>query len=196
MTKSANRNTDRSRLFNKMRGLIVVTGPRGAGKTRLLLKLIEAARQAHWTVCGLLSPARVENSEKFGFDVIDVRSGTRRPLASRISGQLNGPQLGHWTFDGQALTWGNALLAQTPPCGLFVLDELGPLEFNRGQGWTAGLDFLAKPGACRLAVVVVRPEYVETFERRCPGAEIVTVNEPAAIDGLAKRLAERYWKQP
>ena len=36
-------------------------------------------------------------------------------------------------------SWGNALLQHAPPSNLFVLDELGPLEFDRQQGWAADL---------------------------------------------------------
>jgi nucleoside-triphosphatase THEP1 len=168
--------------------LFLLTGWRGAGKTSLLQELVEAAKQARWTVCGLLSPARLENGQRTGIYVIDVHSGTRRLLASRIVGELNGPQFGHWTFDSEAFAWGNALLKRAPPSNLFVLDELGPLEFDRQQGWTAGFDLLAKPAACRLAIVVVRPEYVEAFLQRYPRAETVTIQNPAEVDRLVRQF--------
>jgi nucleoside-triphosphatase THEP1 len=165
--------------------LFLLTGWRGAGKTSLLRKLIETAKQARWTVCGLLSPARLENGQRTGIYVIDVHSGTRRLLASRIVGELNGPQFGHWTFDSEAFAWGNALLKRAPPCNLFVLDEFGPLEFDRQQGWTASFDLLAKPAACRLAIVVVRPE---AFLQRYPRAETVTIQNPAEVDRLVRQF--------
>jgi len=168
--------------------LLLLTGGRGAGKTSLLQKLVEAAKQARWTVCGLLSPARLENGRRTGIYVIDVHSETRRLLASRIVGELNGPQIGHWTFDSEAFAWGNTLLKDAPPSNLFVLDELGPLEFDRQEGWTAGLDLLAKPAASRLAIVVVRPEYVGAFLQRYPRAETVTIQNPAEIDRLARQF--------
>jgi len=168
--------------------LLLLTGGRGAGKTSLLQKLVASAKRARWTVCGLLSPARLENGQRTGIYVMDVLSGTRRLLASRIVGELNGPQIGPWTFDGEGFAWGNALLKHAPSSNLFVLDELGPLEFDRQQGWTAAFDLLAKPTACRLAIVVVRPEYVETFLQRYPRAETVTIQNPAEIDRLARQF--------
>ena len=165
--------------------LFLLTGWHKAGKTSLLQKLVEAAKQARWTVCGLLSPARLEYGRRTGIYVIDVHSGTRRLLASRIAGELNGPQIGHWTFDSEALAWGNTLLKHAPPSNLFVLDELGPLEFDRQQGWTAGFDLLANPAARRLAIVVVRPQYVDAFLQRYPQAETVIIQNPAEIDRLA-----------
>ena len=175
--------------------LFLLTGGRGAGKTSLLQKLVEAAKQARWTVSGLLSPARLENGQKTGIHVTDAHSGTRRLLASRILGELNGPQIGLWTFDHEALAWGNALLKGVPPSNLFVLDELGPLEFDRQQGWTAAFDLLEKPVACRLATVVVRPEYVAAFLQRYPRAETVAIQNPSEVDRLARQFSGRYLEQ-
>jgi hypothetical protein len=65
--------------------------------------------------------------------------------------------LGEYRFDAQVLDWGSDVLASATPCGLLIIDELGPLEFVRRLGWTRAFDVLA---LCRydLAVVVVRPE--------------------------------------
>jgi len=171
--------------------LILLTGRRGVGKTRLLLELVEEAKQAGLTVFGLLSPAQVRQGRKVRLNALAPHSGARRRLASRVAGELRGPRLGDWTFDGETLAWGNALLTQTPPCDLFVLDELGPLEFDQHQGWSAALDLLAKPLACRLAIVVVRPECAEAFRRRYPRAETLTIRRPADANRLARQLWER-----
>lgn len=174
--------------------LFLLTGSRGAGKTSLLQKLVETAQQARWTVCGLLSPARLENDQRTGIYVIDVHSGTRRLLASRIVGELSGPQIGHWTFDCDALTWGNVLLKNAPASDLFVLDELGPMEFDRQQGWTAAFDLLARPAASRLAIVIVRPAYAAAFLQRYPRAETVTIQHPAEIDRLARQFPSALYR--
>jgi nucleoside-triphosphatase THEP1 len=146
-------------------------------------------------VRGLLSPARLEDGLKTGIEVVDVRSGTRRLLASLFAWELCGPQLCQWSFDSEAFAWGNAVLKRTLPCDLFVLDELGPLEFDRQQGWIAGFDFLDIPAAYQLAIVVVRPECVETFLQRYPRAETVTIHNTAEIDRLVEKFLERYWEK-
>ncbi|HQL80356.1 MAG TPA: nucleoside-triphosphatase [Verrucomicrobiota bacterium] len=176
--------------------LILLTGRRGAGKTRTLMRLVEEAKQAGLTVFGLLSPAEVRQRRKVRLDALAAHSGARRPLASRVAGELRGPRLGDWTFDSETLAWGNALLAQTPPCDLFVLDELGPLEFDLRQGWSAAFDLLAKPLPCRLAVVVVRLECAEAFLRRYPAAETLTIRRPADATRLARQLRERCLRLP
>ncbi len=82
------------------------------------------------------------------------------------------------------------------PCDLFVLDELGPLEFDRHQGWTAGFDLLAAASTFRLAIVVVRPEYVQVFLQRFPQAETATIQNPGEIERMSAQLAQRYWNVP
>lgn len=172
--------------------LIILTGRRGVGKTSLMQRLAQAAAGAHWVVRGLLTPARLEAGQKTGIQAVDVSSGDCRLLASRSAGELHGPQIGPWTFDDQVFDWGNAVLKQALPCDLFVLDELGPLEFDRRQGWMAGFDCLDAPASYRLTVVIVRPEYVETFLRRCPHAQVVAVEEPGEIDQLAGQFLKRF----
>ena len=176
--------------------LILLTGPHGAGKTTLLGQLVQQAKQADWTVCGLLSPAQIHNGRKIRLHALDVYSGGRRLLASRVVGELDGPRVGDWIFDSDALAWGNALLARPPPCDLFVLDEVGPLEFDHHRGWTVAFDLLAKPMPCRLAIVVVRPDYAEGLLHRCPQAETVTAYKPAEADALARQLWEMYRNTP
>ncbi len=176
--------------------MILLTGRRGAGKTRLLMRLVEEAKQAGATVFGLLSPAQVRQGRKVRLDAWAAHSGARRRLASRVGGELRGPCLGDWTFDSETLAWGNALLAQTPPCDLFVLDELGPLEFDHHQGWRAAFDLLARPLACRLAVVVVRAECAEVFLRCYPEAETLRIHRPADANRLARQLRERCLRLP
>ena len=55
-----------------------------------------------------------------------------------------------------------ALLEANPNCDLLVVDELGPLELVRGEGWQAALEALAQGGYC-LALVVVRPELLDVL---------------------------------
>ena len=38
--------------------------------------------------------------------------------------------------DAEVLAWGTRILQQATPCDLLVVDELGPLKFERGEGWT------------------------------------------------------------
>jgi nucleoside-triphosphatase len=167
--------------------IILVSGWRGVGKTTLCLRLIEAARSAAWDVAGLASPARVEGSEKTGILVDELRTGQRRLLASRLEGELHGARLGPWTFDDSIFEWGNQALRSSIPCNMLVIDELGPLEFDRSQGWYAGFQVLDSK-SYDLAVVVIRPEYVSNFLQRWPATREIVVSGPGEVECLTARL--------
>jgi hypothetical protein len=73
-------------------------------------------------------------------------------------------KLGQWLFDPTVVDWGNQVLQSRQPCDLFIIDELGPLEFFRGEGWISAFDALRQV-RYRLGVVVIRPECIDTFSR-------------------------------
>lgn len=174
--------------------ILVISGWRGAGKTALCQRLAAQARQAGWAVAGLLSPARfaggsTDPGDKTGIYVEDLRRGERRLLASNLPGELHGTRIGAWTFDDALFAWGNEVLRQSAGCDLLVIDELGPLEFDANLGWTEGFTVLEQ-GAYRWAVVVVRPECLEAFKRRWPGASVLRVEEGEMEPQIAQMNAD------
>ncbi len=153
--------------------LWVISGEIGAGKTALCRALVDRARPAGWDVAGLLSPGVFEAGQKIAIQVEDLRSRERRLLASREPRAGFDLAFGQWHFDRVALAWGNHVLEHGAPCDLLMVDELGPLELVRGQGFTAGLAVLAG-GRYRVGIAVVRPALVETFGALLPPLRIVT----------------------
>ena len=145
------------------RHIAILSGPRGSGKTTTCQRLIDLACQRGLDCAGILSPARFEGTRKVGIDLLDVRSGQSRPLAEADSqpGELRTMA---YRFDLEAIQWGVKLLEAACPCDVLIVDELGPLELERGQGWANALDVLRR-GQFRLAVVVVRPTLLDTFHR-------------------------------
>jgi nucleoside-triphosphatase THEP1 len=147
--------------------LAIVSGPRGGGKTTLCRRLLELAHQRGLDCAGIISPARFEGGRRVGIDLLDVRSGECRPLAKADSlpGEL---RTAAFRFDTGAVEWGTELLNAACPCDVLIVDELGPLELERGQGWTNALDVL-RNGQFKLAVVVVRPALVSVFRQSMSG---------------------------
>jgi len=143
--------------------IVILTGPPGSGKTTTCCQLADRARRHGLDCAGLVCPARFEGPRKVGIDVLDLRTGERRllaeaddlPVALRTSG---------YRFDASALAWGAAVLAAACPCDLLIVDEIGPLELERGQGWVNALDVL-RADSFRFAAVVVRPHLVNAFEQ-------------------------------
>ena len=170
----------------------LISGGRGAGKTTLCAAVIGRAQAAGWDVAGLLSPAVVTGGRKTAIAALDLRRGERRLLA-RARAAAAGEQDGEspirtraWSFDPAVLAWGDRVLQAAVPCDLLVVDELGTLEFERGQGWLSGLAALDS-GRYRQALAVIRPELLAAAQARWPAAQLVAVS--AVDDRQALALA-------
>jgi nucleoside-triphosphatase THEP1 len=167
------------------RQLVIVSGPRGSGKTTACLRLIKRARRREVICAGIVSPARFQAGRKVGIDVLDVRSGERRALAEadQLPGELRTLA---FRFDPNAVAWGAEHLNTACPCDILVVDELGPLELERSQGWVNALDVL-RDGQFRLAVIVVRPELVPILKGILPD-ESAPILGPESLENQIERL--------
>lgn len=160
-------------------GLTLVTGPRGAGKTRWCMALADRARGLGLNLRGLVSPAVIAGRQKIGIDLLDLASGERRRLAYRKGDKGGDLATTDWQMASDSLHWGNALLEGISSCELFILDEVGPLEFEQGIGLAAGLDFVDTHRHIP-CFVVVRPSLLEVALRRWPWAVILDINAEIA----------------
>jgi nucleoside-triphosphatase THEP1 len=150
--------------------IVALTGELGSGKTTACGRLVTLARSRGLAVAGILSPARLAGGRKVGIDLVNIRSGERRPLGDGRSGddlQIatgRGPLTRGWRFSGEVLEWGSGILRSilddATPWDLLVIDEIGPLELERWEGWLVALEVL-RSGGYRLAVPVVRPALLE-----------------------------------
>jgi nucleoside-triphosphatase THEP1 len=158
--------------------LVILSGNSGAGKTSWCQRLVERAQVRGLMPAGLLSPAVFQDSEKVAIDLRDLASGQQRRLANRdlASSPGENPILAstnsHWKIDPNTVAWGNAILAGLDGPPLLVIDELGPLEFERGQGFTAGLELLDSQ-LHGFACVVIRPSLLAEAQKRWPWARVV-----------------------
>jgi len=176
--------------------IVTLSGESGCGKTTLCTRVVALARARGLDVAGLLTLPRFAEGHKIGLDVEAVRTGRRRPLADactqfqpRTAGSTYGPATESWHFHTDGLAWGARALRRATPCDLLVMDELGPLELVRGQGWRIGLDVL-RAGGYRLAIVVVRPGLLPDFLEGLGDIQpplILTVTRTTA-DALARQI--------
>lgn len=141
--------------------VVVLTGDLGSGKTTACLQFAERVAGQGLDCAGVVCPARFDGNRKVGFDLLDLRTKERRPLAEADQ-QPASLRTGMYRFDVGTMAWGMTCLESACPCHVLIIDELGPLELERGAGWTNALDVL-RAGQFRLAVVVVRPRLVDTF---------------------------------
>jgi molybdopterin-guanine dinucleotide biosynthesis protein A/nucleoside-triphosphatase THEP1 len=142
--------------------LILWIGPKHSGKTTSATKLAQIASAEGFNVAGVLSPPLYRNSKLLGFDVLDLHSQTRAPLARRTISQS---KAGPFTFIADGLKLGNAVLSAeaTKSADLVIVDEFGPLELNN-EGWRRNVDsLLASSNA--LVLLVVRRELADTVRQ-------------------------------
>ncbi len=162
--------------FSAPNRIAILTGPFGSGKTTACLQLAGLARQRGLDCAGVISPARFDGGVKVGIDVLDVRSGQRRPLAE-ANNRPSELRTTRYRFDADAMAWGAGILNMACPCDLLIVDELGPLELEQGQGWINALDVL-RDGQFEAAVVVVRPALLDAFCARMQGLTVSVFTLP------------------
>jgi len=163
-----------------MSRLYLLTAEIGAGKTTFCHALVDEARAAGWDAAGILCPPVFESGVKTGILAQNLRTEESRLLA--VASHLSLPTfhlpLGNWLFDPSTITWGNEILAAALPCDLFIVDELGPLELIRGEGWLNALEALRQP-KYKIGVAVVRPSLVESAQKLFPQAQTLTLPQDA-----------------
>jgi nucleoside-triphosphatase THEP1 len=154
--------------------LVILTGPSGAGKSTACLRFAARARAAGHLVGGLISIPVFAGGTKVAIDFVDQLHHEKRRVAVRNWGMENDLATEKWSFDAQVLAWGNDLLHDLPACDFVIIDELGPLEFERGRGLTAGLDLLDRHDR-RGTLVVIRPSLLDEARRRWPWGEALVL---------------------
>jgi len=162
------------------RPLFLLTGASGVGKTTWCMLLAREAAAIGRQVSGVCSPAVFENGDKIAIDLLNLNNSERRRLARRRPPVLeDGAEATlHWQFDEQVLRWGNSLLLRKTH-DIFLLDELGPLEFERRQGLMNAFEVL-DGNRFNMACVVVRPSLLMEAQDRWPAARLLDIGEVRA----------------
>jgi len=153
--------------------VILVTGLRGAGKTSWCSKLAKVAQDQGMNVSGILSPGIFKGKNKIGIAVKNIATGEQHQLAELRIGELEGLSTPRWKFNPESMSWANRILQEINTSDLLIIDEIGPLEFLRGEGLTAGIKCIDQ-NKFKVACVVVRTSFVPTALQRWPHAIVVS----------------------
>lgn len=166
----------------------MLTGQRGVGKTTFCKTLASHARLEGWSVGGLLTPAIFIGGEKAGILAESLKTGETRPLASLDPIAPFDLAVGKWYFNRSAIAWGNQVIQNSVPCDLLIIDEFGPMELIRHQGWWDSFDIF-ESNDYRVALFVVRPELQEIAQKKLNISETIILGDPHDID----QLVQSFW---
>ena len=147
----------------------------------------DAPRPRH--VAGVYTPAVFEGAEKTGIDAVLLPECVRFGFAVRRTGcDADGVRKLGWDFSQEALARINERLSRPDvrACDLLVVDELGPMELLRDEGYTAALRLLDERAVDR-ALLVVRPSLLEAARARWGDFE--TLAPDASVEGFLERAA-------
>jgi nucleoside-triphosphatase len=107
---------------------ILVTGPPGSGKTRLIQRIVDDLKKQGVVVGGLLTPEVRAGAERTGFHIVDILTGEKGLMADiSLSSDI---KVGRYGVDiGVIRDIGvNALTRATDQCEVIVIDEIGKME--------------------------------------------------------------------
>jgi nucleoside-triphosphatase len=135
---------------------MMITGERQVGKSTACRRAVTLMRRAGLKVSGLLT----ERTGEHDLSVLEIHTGAAYPLTLPFDDGEDRPLM-NFRMDPQAMARSSASLSRGFPTDVVVIDELGPLELKRGEGWVEGLDDLRGDGYC-VGVLVIRPELLWT----------------------------------
>jgi len=158
--------------------ILIISGVRASGKTTFCTLIANILKSNGWDVAGLLSLPVIKEGEEVAKDAFDIRSGVRRSLGSvKIDGTKTAEvQIGRWTFNAKTIDWCNTRFQSSIPCDFLIIDEIGPLEFDQGQGFLEALSALDS-GEFNHGVVVIRPHLLAAALQRWPAAEVLEITD-------------------
>ena len=148
--------------------IIIITGNRGVGKTTLLLKLIRELKKNGTDPLGIITPAIYnEDNNKVGFYALDIATSEQWELG-RSDKLLGGPSYGPFSFSETGFTKANEILKKVLCEGFedVFLDEIGPLEMEKGYGFFPILYLLSSFNIDRNLYLVIRVELIDKFVGR------------------------------
>jgi len=132
----------------------LLVGDRGCGKTSTLQMLVAELELGGYRVGGLIAKGLWRDNERYGFDLLDLKTKVNCPLCRRDADNVTS-QHGPYGFFATGLEFGVAALGieALREVDLVIIDEIGPLEL-RGEGWAQPLTTVIKELSCPVILTV------------------------------------------
>lgn len=156
---------------------ILLTGKSSAGKTTACWKALPGLRATGVKVAGFISPPLLDaTGRKTGIEMVDLTSGEHRTFA-RVVAADEEATIGVYRLVDGAIEWAREVLAAALVADhdWLVVDEIGPLELERGEGFVFALAPLADPVRVPNAIVLVRAALADRLADRLGRPDLVKV---------------------
>lgn len=176
--------------------MVILTGRTGEGKTTLASALVERLHERRVSVAGILAPGLLADGHRTGFDLVDLASGERSPLARE--GEAAPGLHARWSrfrFTDEGLALGrHALGPDAWSADVIFVDEVGPFELS-GGGWAPSLDALTR-SYTGVLVLVARETIVEDVKARWGATNTIVFRVPSDPDVVADTLESVVRRAP
>ncbi len=168
---------------------IIITGPKGSGKSTFLAKLQPMLEKEGLLCGGYYQPVCYRDGMRLGYDIILIGKNERLPLARHQDGEKG------FDFIEEAFAAaGRALNDDLAHKDIFFIDEAGFIEAG-GGGHFADIELLVKSG--RPALIAAREETLADLLARLTLSPLAVIKLPgensalAAVKTLFTHLGER-----
>lgn len=164
---------------------IIITGEKQSGKSSLARDLAARLKENNLAVTGFIARGLWENSERKGFNLHNLKTGTVTPLARRAAPDRGYGNTG-FAFMEAGEKAGREALDETHcrKSDAIFIDEVGKLEL-KGLGWSSFLNPVLKHTAA-LHIWIVRTPFVKEVCSiwQVQNTSIVTAEDPNAATAL------------
>ena len=159
--------------------ILVLSGPVHGGKTTFLERSLARWASHGLAPDGFLSVAVTGARGATGYDLLELKTGRRRPYLRR-EGEPGAERIGPFFFVPSTLERARSIIGEAGPRELLIVDEVGPLELQGGGLWPVLREALSRPGM--RCLLVVREEILEDVVAALgrPGPFVFDVRDPNA----------------
>jgi len=165
-----------------------ICGDSGEGKTQLVSAVLSEAVRQGWSTRGVFCPAVFENGDKTAIEVRLVPN-MQSKIMMRLAQPGDNHVFGRWNLNLESIAWAREHLLDLQPADLWIIDEIGPLETELGQGWADILPLLPEIPAKKV-LVTFRSRLLPWFVEHYPGIEVTKPGQPDAVVAVFKSLFE------